>query len=542
MPLRLRYYQREALAAADLAIEAHRAGLLVSATGTGKTTIFSRLIERRLSLQERVLVLAHRTELIEQAANRLVADTELTEFDVGIEQASRRSSPAHRAVVASVQTMKGKRLAGFAPDAFDGIVVDEAHHSPASTYRKIFEHFGGAWRIGVTATPDRLDGRGLAKAFHSVAFAYEIRDAIDDGYLVPIRAKIVLVDDIDLSNVRRTAGDLNESDLDDVLMRQKAIQGIVKPTLDLSADRPTLIFANSVAHAHSLAKGLNIYREGCARALDGGTPAEVRRDVLGDFRAQRFQYLVNCALFTEGVDLPLVSCVVMGRPTSSRALYTQMAGRGTRCLGADYEESLQNGKADLLILDMVGNAGKHKLVCALDILDSAVDEKVARNARKKAIEAGDDGVEIEGALREAEQEVVEQLRLDVAAKVTYRTIEARDQFTILGVRPRAGRWGGMPMTPKQREVLERAKVKGIDQLDKGAASQVIDKIVQRRSQGLCTLPMATQLAARGFSPDLPMDVARDVLSEMTKYGWAKANHQAAKILEERPELAVESAA
>lgn len=539
--VRLRRYQREALHEADLAIETRRAGLLVAATGTGKTTIFSKLIEHRVDLDERVLVLAHRTELIQQARNRLLQDTELGEFDVGVEQASQHSSPAHKAVVASVQTMKGKRLQGFAPDAFDGIVTDEAHHAPASTYRKIFEHFKGAWRIGVTATPDRLDGKGLAKWFHSVCYAYEIRDAIQDGYLVPIRAKIVLVDSIDLSNVRKKHGDLHEGDLDEVLRKAEAVQGIVKPTLDLAGSRPTLVFANSVAHAHLLADAFNQYREGSAVALDGSASPEHRENTLQRFRWGQFQFLINCALFTEGVDLPLVACVVMARPTSSRALYTQMAGRGSRCLGANIQESRANGKEDLLILDLVGNAGKHKLVCALDILDSSVDEKVRRNARKKAIEE-DDGVEIEGALEEAEEEVLEQLRLDVQAKVKYRTIEAQDQFTILGVRPRRGRWGGMPMTPRQREVLERAKVKGIDDLDKGAASQVIDRIFRRRKEGLCTLPMATQLAARGFDPDLDFETAKWVMSELTKYGWGNAQRQAAKILEERPELAQKGAA
>lgn len=537
--MKLRPYQKEAVAAADLCLEEHGSALLHMATGTGKTVIFSKLIERRLALDEgRVMVLAHRTELLEQAKHRLVADTGLNFMDVGIEQATRKASPANRVVVASVQTMIN-RLKEFRPDEFGLIIVDEAHHVPAKSYGKILRHFDGAQRLGVTATPDRLDGRGLQRWFHKEpAYTYEIRDAIDDGYLVPIRAKMVWVDSIDLSAVRTTAGDLNEGDLEKVLMAEENLHGMVKPLMDLAIERPTLVFSNGVGHAYALQSVFNGYRPGCAQAVDGATPSEVRQRVLDDYRSGKFQFLINCALFTEGVDLPLVSCIAMARPTESRALYSQMVGRGTRLLGHSYEDSVAAGKPDLLVVDLVGNAGKHRLVCAMDILDGSVEEETRKRAIKKAM---DDVVLIEGALEEAEKEVVELRRQDlkVQAEVKYRVVTAQDQFTILGVVPRRGRWGGAAQTAAQARTLEKAGIKGFETLDRGQASQVIDRIFERRRKGLCTLKQAKLLAKYGLNPDATFEEATEAISAIVENRWklppdllTKKPHLAAPAAEE----------
>lgn len=519
-----RPYQREALAGGSgypgifRCLDEHLAALLVLPTGTGKTRVFAHVaweyVRRR---GRRVLVVAHRTELISQAANRLVLDVGFRPDEVGIEQASSRSGH-EPVVVGSVQSLQGARLERFGPDEFGLIITDEAHHAPASSYRALYEHFEGARRLGVTATPDRLDGAGLGKWFGAIAYAYEIRDAIEDGWLVPLRARIVTVDSIDLSSVRRTAGDLNEQDLDAVLTSIPALAGVAKPTLELVGDRPTLIFANSVAHARLLADTLNRLRPGSAVAVDGSADPFSRRAVLDSFSRREFQFLINCALYTEGVDLPLVSAVVMARPTQSRSLYAQMAGRGTRLLGRSYAESQAAGKHDCLILDMVGNAGRHRLVCALDILDSSVDEPVRRRCKAKLEEGEFDVVE---ALEVAQREEVQQQRLDLVEqlKVRYRVVDALDQFAVLGVRPRPGRWGGARATERQLEVLERAKIKGAEKLDRGEASAVIDAIMRRRREGLCSLPMAMQLIRRGLNPDLPFETARRVMDAIAANGW-----------------------
>jgi superfamily II DNA or RNA helicase len=521
-PPELRPYQREALYGGKgfpgifKRLNEHRAALLVLPTGCGKTLVFAKVAESRVRRQGRVLVLAHRTELIEQAANRLLSDTDLVEGDIGIEQASRRALDSAHVWVASVATLRGKRLERLPPDYFGTIITDEAHHAPAKTYRGIYERFPKAERLGVTATPDRLDGAGLFSLFGGLAYVYEIRDAINDRYLVPIRARMVFVDSIDLSQVTSHHGDLDEGQLEDVLLQQEALHGIAKPTVELSGERTTLVFANGVQHAHQLAAVINGYAPGQAVALDGDTDDAVRRVTLRDYLRGQFRYLVNCALFTEGVDLPPVSCIVMARPTESRALYAQMAGRGTRLLGRTLEDSIAAGKSDCLILDMVGNAGRHRLVCALDVLDSGIDEAVKKRAWAKAAE-GD--VDVMAALEQAAHEEMVQQRLDIVAKVRYRVVEVDDQVALLGVRPRAGRWGGAEITGPQLEVLKRAKIKGAEKLDRGQASEVIDALKSRRQAGLCTLPQAGILLRHGLNPDVTFERASLIIDSIIKNRW-----------------------
>lgn len=532
----LRPYQREALYGGRgfpgifKMLNEHKASLLVLPTGCGKTLVFSRVAEARVRQGRRVLVLAHRTELIEQARNRLLADTDLAPADVHIEQAGRRAMDSARVVVGSVQTLRGKRLARFEPDAFGTLIVDETHHLPAKSYRDIIAHFPNAERLGVTATPDRLDGHGLLKYLHGIGYAYELRDAIADKYLVPIRARIVFVDSIDLTRVKSHHGDLDEGQLNEVLIKAEALHGIAKPAVELTEGRPTLIFANGVAHAHALQDVLNGYAPGQAIALDGTTDDAIRRQTRKSFERREFRYLVNCALFTEGVDLPLVSAIVMARPTESRALYAQMAGRGTRLLGRTWEDSVAAGKTDCLLVDFVGNAGRHRLVCALDVLDGSVDEKVRRHAVKRAQE---EEVDVAQALEQAEREEVIQQRLDLVANVRYRVVEVDDQFSLLGVRPRPGRWGGAAITEAQLAVLQKAKLKGAEKLDRGQASQVIDALVERRRQGLCTLPMASRLLRAGINPDLSFERAHEVIDAIAKNGWRGVP---AKMLEDDPSL------
>jgi superfamily II DNA or RNA helicase len=485
-------------------------------TGCGKTVVFSRVAEARVRLGRRVLVLAHRTELIEQGRRRMLADTQLDESDVGIEQGDRRALDGHRVVVGSVQSLRGARLKKYDPASFQTIIVDEAHHAPATTYRAIFEHFAGAERLGVTATPDRLDGAGLGRFFKAAAYVYEIRDAIGERYLVPVRARMVFIESIDLSRVRTTAGDLNEGDLETVMLDERALHGIAKPAVELTGERPTLVFAANVAHARALADTINGYAPGQAVAVDATTDAAVRRQTLKDYERRQFRFLVNCALYTEGVDLPLVGAIVMARPTESRALYAQMAGRGTRLLGRTWEESLAAGKSDCLILDMVGNAGRHRLVCALDVLDGTIDEKVKQRAAARYRE---EEVDVMDALDRGHREELVQQRLDLVAQVRYRVVDVEDQFVLLNVRPAPGRWGGVAATDKQLEVLKSLKIKGYEKLDRGQASDVIGAAMARRERGLCTVAQAGILLRNGINPDLPFDRAREIIDAIKSNGW-----------------------
>lgn len=293
-------------------------------TGTGKTVVFAELVRRQQTNGGgRALIVAHRTELLEQARNKL--------RDVGVwaalEKAEHRSR-TERVVVASVQTLKGKRLRRFRPDEFDTIIVDEAHHATAASYRGILEYFKTALVLGVTATPDRADGTALGEIFASVAYRYELRDAIRDQWLVPIVARRIFLEKVDLSAIKSRAGDLAQDELAEVMATDEAVVGVVVPLLEQAGDRRTIVFGVDVAHSTAIAHALCERRPGSARVAHGEMDAGTRAELLADFRAGRFQFLVNCALFTEGFDEPCVACVACARPTKSRALY---------CLSEDTE-------------------------------------------------------------------------------------------------------------------------------------------------------------------------------------------------------------
>lgn len=391
--MRLRPYQCDAIEASDQAFVAgHRRVLIVSPTGTGKTVIFNEVIRMRVARGERVLLLAHREELIRQAATKLyvatgiVAAVEMAELKEGRSAARARASararqaslvaaptrfssavgewlaeegmPAEQAaalevscdalgrpcvVIASVQSMI-RRLDRHADGEFQLVIIDEAHHSTAETYDGITSHFPSAQVLGVTATPHRGDKVGLAEAFDYCAFNYSLPDAVLDGWLVPIRQRAVKTS-IDLSAVRTVAGDLNQKQLAAALSELGALHEVAGPIVAECFERQTIVFAVTVAHAHLLADVLREHMADRARelglpppgpeavlALDGTAEDELRRTTVRAFHEGRCRMLVNCALFTEGFDAPGCNAIAMARPTKSLGLYMQMLGRGTRPL------------------------------------------------------------------------------------------------------------------------------------------------------------------------------------------------------------------
>lgn len=512
--MNLRPYQKVALDGNDewpgirRALAESRSTLLVLPTGTGKTVVFASLVEEYVRRGERALILAHRTELLAQARTRLLAGGHLNHLEVGVEQASSHSSPSHKVVVASVQTMHPKRLRAFEPDAFGLVVVDEAHHIAAPSYSSVLAHFPAARVLGVTATPDRADGAGLGRYLESLAYVYEIRDAIAEGFLAPLSVFLVEVEGLDLSACRSTAGDLNEADLEAEMETPRALVGTVVPALEKCGSRPTLVFAAGVRIAYKLQDAFNERRPGSARAIDGTSTPEVRAAALADFQAGRLQFLINVGLLTEGVDIPCVEAIVMARPTSSRSLYAQMAGRGTR---------LFPGKENCLLLDITGNSGRHRLVCGLDILDSAVNEDVLKRAKRKVKYQEMDVV---AALQAAEQEIAAEKQLDLLkVKVQYRMVKVEDQFTLLGIQPRAGRWGGKKVTDGQLRILQNAGILKPETLDSGQASAAIDAIFARRGAGLCTLKQAKILMRAGLRGDVTFERASWAIDRISANGW-----------------------
>jgi superfamily II DNA or RNA helicase len=451
--------------------------------------------------KRRALILAHRGELLDQAAKKLL--------DLGVysslDQADSKASLQADVVVASVQTLRGVRLERYPVDHFTDIVVDEAHHAAAKSYRNIFARFPNAKLLGVTATPDRADKKGLGKIFASVAFVYEMRKAIADRFLVPLVAKRIEIDELDLSSVSSHHGDLDQSELAELMNQDRNLLGVVKPVLEQAGSRKTLIFGVDVAHARALAETINRFKPGAAIAIDGTAKPEERKAILNLYRRGAFQFLCNCALFTEGFDEPDVACVVLARPTQSRGLYTQMLGRGTRLVGATYEQSIANGKRDCLVLDMVGNSAKHRLIGPADALAGReLDDDEKKLVEKKLAE--DNGqTELDGVLDFAEKEAAaasarRKAQLNTGALLLYRQREIDlflgDAFVDFDRNSPAAQ---RPATAEQILAITEAKL-GVPPagLCEAEAAAMLQAVKERRKQGLCSIPQARCLEKLGI--------------------------------------------
>lgn len=540
----LRPYQREAVDAIEAALRDARSTLVVMPTGTGKTVTFASAINR-LS-KRRVLVLAHREELLRQNAATISAVTgRACEIDKAGEYASR---DGNNIVVASVQTQiarwcEEQRMHRHDPEDFDLVIIDEAHHAPADSYRRVVDHFQSnphVRLIGVTATPDRLDEAALGQVFESVAFDYELSDAVRDGWLVVPHQRIVTVTDLDLSAVRTTAGDLNQGDLEAVLEAEKVLYGIAVPTLEMAGDKKTLVFAASVRHAEMLAELFNRYKPESARMVCGATPAPERQQLFADYRTGRFQFLCNVGVATEGFDEPGIECIAMARPTKSRALYAQAVGRGTRAMpsnlpdqGATADDRLAliagSAKPRLEVIDFTGNAGRHKLICLTDILGGKYRDEIVEAAQRRveAQAARGEAVDVLAALEIADRLAEEQrrraaerkMRKGVRPSVAYIT-EIVDPFNWLAIRPQRERaWHvGRALSERQTAMLTKYNIDP-ETLNYTQGQQVIKEIIKR---DICTVKQAKVLKRAGYDPEkITFTRARQLIDYLAANGWRR---------------------
>lgn len=483
--------------------------LIVIATGLGKTVIAANLIKRRLRAANRSLFLAHRTELLDQTLRKLDA--------VGVrgdlERASSYASLDARVVVASVQTLQGKRLARFPPDHFDVVVVDEAHHSPAFLYKRILNRFARAKGLGLTATPIRADGRSLGKIYHSVAYRKDIRAGIEEGWLAPLRVRRVWLDSLDLRDVAKQAGDFHVGQLEAVCSSPAVLRQMSTAIVELSARRPTLVFASSVSHAYRLASALRVLGRS-AVALDGSTDSAERSAVIRDFEEGRIQYLVNCSLFVEGFDVPRVACVCVARPTMSLALYAQMVGRGER---------LFPGKVDNLVIDFLG-ASRHGLVGPLDVLASGSPLlEQMREEIEPLMLRGE--VDLSTKLRDLEASAQQRLtRSDLLVTAAFRSREI-DPYIGRYI-PNTNPQGGPPIDEAMRKALYQ--VLGIEHpppgLSMAEARTWIQAAYQRRKAGLCSVSQARKLANFGLDCSrMSCDRAIALFVQLRTHGWAASS-------------------
>lgn len=382
----LRTYQSDAVSAVFKRWNHDRAALLVMATGTGKTVVFA-TIARQWCEDEgnegRVLVLAHRRELVMQATAKMST----CGCDMGHIDAT------------TVQGM-GRRLSAYPSDAYGLIIIDEAHHAASKSYRRILEHFGNADVLGVTATPERSDGKSIAEVFGMPCYSYTMSDAIRQGYLSPVS---VIPTNIkpDLSNVRTVAGDYSDKDLADAI--EPWLDSAAAWIKDNAADRRTVVFLPLIKTAEKMAEICEAH--GLTAAEVDGQSAD-RAQVLEDFASGKYQVLCNAMLLTEGWDCPEVDCILVMRPTKSRALYVQMVGRGTR---------LAEGKTDCLVPDVLAY-GEEELVRPWDVLPVEKPAEVVEAEHKKA-----DATANAAGQADREKSAARQLAASKAAKQGRRT-------------------------------------------------------------------------------------------------------------------------
>lgn len=546
--MKLRDYQREA---ADNIMREWgnvRSTLVVMPTGTGKTVLFADII--RQMQPQRAMVLAHREELIFQARDKIGA---VTGLDVQIEMADYRAdehgmfsrSPV---VVSTVQTHTAGgdgwgRMSKFDPANFGLLIIDEAHHATAQTYRRCVEWYQRNPTLkvlGVTATPDRADEAALGQVFESVAYDYEILDAINGGWLVPIEQQVVHVSGLDYSRCRTTAGDLNGADLAEVLEMEKNLHGIAEPTIKIAGERRAVIFAATVAQAERLTEIFNRYKPGCAGFVCGATDKDDRRRILTNFADGLLQFVVNVGVLTEGFDDAGVELIVMARPTKSRALYAQMAGRGTRPaadiagLISDLETAddrckviAGSSKPRCLIVDFAGNAGRHKLMTSADILGGKIDDEILDRVRKSIDDAGkpvDVSAEIEKAKAEAERARLAEAarRAQVRARVDYRTSKVNpfDVFALIPAKERG--WDvGKSLTERQENVLRKQGIDP-DTLTYAQGKQLLNELFRRWDAGLATYGQTKILQRNGIMAPMRREDASKLIDQIAKrQGWGK---------------------
>lgn len=480
----------------------------------GKTIVFAKVAEECVCQGNRVLILAHRGELLDQAADKIRRSTGL---GCAVEKAESSCIGSwFRIVVGSVQTMmREKRLGQFPDDYFDTIIIDEAHHCISDSYKRVLRHFPEAKVLGVTATPDRGDMRDMGEYFESIAYEYTLPKAIKEGYLSPIRA-LTLPLKMDLTGVGISAGDFKAGDLGTAL--DPYLHQIAEEMQKYCADRKTVVFLPLVKTSQ---KFRDILCEQGFRAAEVNGESSDRAEILQAFDRGDYNVLCNSMLLTEGWDCPSVDCVVVLRPTKVRSLYSQMVGRGTR---------LFPGKDHLLLLDFLWHTERHELCHPASLIceNAEVAQKMTENLEKEAGFA----IDIEEAEKIASEDVVAQREESLAKQLAEMkkrkkklvdplqfemSIQAED---LSGYVPSFG-WEMSPPSDKQKSTLEKLGISA-DQIDNaGKAAKILDRLDKRRTEGLTTPKQIRYLESKGFQHvgTWQFETAKNMIDRIAAAGW-----------------------
>ena len=485
-------------------------------TGTGKTIVFAKIVEECVRRGCRVLIMAHRGELLDQAADKILKSTGLK---CSVEKAGQTClGEWYRVVVGSVQTlMHERRLKKFKPDYFDVIIIDEAHHCVSDSYQRVLQHFSGSDVLGVTATPDRADLKNLGSYFESLAFEYTMPQAIKSGYLVPIKALTVPLQ-IDISMVGISAGDFKVGEIGTAL--DPYLYQIADKMVEYCAGRKTIVFLPLIATSQ---KFMGILNERGFVAAEVNGSSEDRAEILQDFEDGKYNVLCNSMLLTEGYDCPAVDCIIVLRPTKSRPLYAQMVGRGTRL-------SPDTGKDHLLLIDFLWMTERHELCHPAALICD--DEDVARRMTMDMERNAGEAVDIEAAEKRATEEVVEERERALAEQLAAQrrkksrlvdplqyamSIEAID---LTNYKPIFGPDAQAP-SQAQKDSLEKLGIRADSVETSGQADRLLDTLHDRKMRGLATPKQIKQLEMRGFQNvgTWSFEQARRLIDRIAGNGW-----------------------
>lgn len=492
--------------------------LLVLPTGCGKTICFARITEDRVRKGDRVLILAHRGELLDQAADKIKKSTGL---GCSLEKAESTCLDSFfRVTVGSVQTlMRQSRLDRFKPNYFDTIIIDEAHHALSPSYRTIIDYFEEAKVLGVTATPDRGDMQDLGKVFQSLAYEYGLARAIKDGFLCRIKALTIPLK-LDITGVGISAGDYKAGEIGTAL--DPYLDQIADQMMQYCKNRKAVVFLPLVKTSQKFRDILN--SRGFNAAEVNGESTD-RSEILADFEAGKYNVLCNSMLLTEGWDCPSVDCIVVLRPTKVRSLYCQMVGRGTR---------LCQGKDHLLLLDFLWMTSRHELCRPASLICESSD--VAERVTEILEENAGMDMELEEVENKASEDVVAQREEALAKELDAMrsrkkklvdplqfemSIQAED---LSGYVPAFG-WEMAPPSDSQLKALERAGICPDGVQNAGKASKILDRLSKRREEGLTTPKQIRFLESRGFRHvgSWEFKDAKRLIDRIAGNGWRMPN-------------------
>ncbi len=479
----------------------------------GKTIVFSKVVENEVDKGEKALILAHRGELLDQASDKLYKTTGLKSSLEKAESTSIGSN--NRVTVASVQTLsQDTRLKRFKKDAFDVIVVDEAHHAMSETYQRVLNYFDSAKVLGVTATPDRADQKSLGQFFNSKAYEYTMHQAVKDGYLCPIKAQMIPLE-LDIRNVGLANGDYSAGEISTSL--EPYLNQIALEMLNYCKGRKTVVFLPLVKTSQKFCELLNVHG---LNAVEVNGNSKDREQILADFEAGEYDVLCNSMLLTEGWDCPAVDTIVVLRPTKVRSLYQQMVGRGMR---------LSPGKKELLLLDFLWMTERHDLCRPSAIISK--NEDIAKRIDKMMMN-NESGINLLEAEEKAGKDIVQE-REDALArqladmkKRKRKLVDPLQYAMSIAAEDLADyeptfAWEYGPITDGQRSKLEKLGINPDEIENCGKASLLITKLINRIDAGLSTPKQIRALEKYGFYHvgEWSFEAASKMISRIAANNW-----------------------